>query len=60
MAQIKFYSLKDKKSVFIDVSKITIETLKNGRKAARAVDPETGAKLYKFLSKDDLKMVEGA
>jgi len=59
MAQIKFYSLKDKKSVFIDTDKITIETLKNGRKAARAVDPETGAKLYKFLSKDDLKLIEG-
>jgi hypothetical protein len=58
MAQLKFYSLKDKKSVFIDLDKVTIETLKNGRKAARAVDPESGAKLYKFLSKDDLKMFE--
>jgi len=57
MAQIKFYSLKDKKSVFIDVADITVETLKNGRKAARAVDPETGAKLYKFLSKDDRKLI---
>ena len=45
MAQLKFYSLKDKKDVYIDVSKVTIETLKNGRKAARAVDPETGKKL---------------
>ena len=58
MAQLKFYSLKDKKSVFIDVDKVTIETLKNGRKAARAVDPESGAKLYKFLSKEDLKLFE--
>ncbi len=57
MAQLKFYSLKDKKSVFIDVEKVTVETLKNGRKAARAVDPVSGAKLYKFLSKDDLKLL---
>jgi hypothetical protein len=56
MAQIKFFSLKSKKSVLVDVSKITIETLKNGRKAAKAVDPETGGKLYKFLSKEDLKL----
>jgi len=59
MAQLKFYSLKDKKDVYVDISKVTVETLKNGRKAARAVDPETGTKLYKFLSKDDLKLFEG-
>lgn len=58
MAQLKFYSLKDKKSVFIDLDKVTVETLKNGRKAARAVDPESGTKLYKFLSKDDLKLFD--
>ena len=59
MAELKFYSLKDKKSVMIDTSKVTIETLKNGRKAARATDPVTGAKLYKFLSKEDLALFEG-
>ena len=59
MAQIKFYSLKNKKDVWVDTSKITLETLKNGRKAARAIDPETGGKLYKFLSKEDLKLIEG-
>ena len=58
MAQIKFYSLKNKKDVWVDTSKITLETLKNGRKAARAIDPETGGKLYKFLSKEDLKLIE--
>jgi hypothetical protein len=58
MAQIKFFSLKSKKSVLVDISKITLETLKNGRKAAKAVDPETGGKLYKFLSKEDLKLFE--
>jgi hypothetical protein len=59
MAQLKFYSLKSKKSVFVDIEKITVKTLKNGRKAGEAVDPETGTKLFKFLSKDDLKLFEG-
>jgi len=58
MAQLKFYSLKSKKEVFVDTSKITVRTLKNGRKAAEAVDPETGTKMFKFLSKEDLKLFE--
>jgi len=59
MAQIKFYSLKAKESVWIDTEKITLRTLKNGRKAGEAVDPKTGTKLFKFLSKDDLKLMGG-
>jgi len=59
MDQMKFYSLKDKKHVMIDLDKITLRTLKNGRKAGEAVDPETGNKLFKFLSKDDVKLLEG-
>ena len=59
MAQIKFYSLKGKKSVWIDTDKITLRILKNGRKAGEAVDPETGTKLFKFISKDDVKLLEG-
>lgn len=58
MAQTKFYSLKDKKHVLIDNSQVTIRTLKNGRKAAEAVDPQSGVKLFKFLSKEDLKLFE--
>ncbi len=58
MATLKFYSLKSKKEVVVDTSKITVKTLKNGRKAAEAVDPETGVKMFKFLSKDDLKLFE--
>lgn len=58
MAQIKFYSLKDKKDVYIDSSQVTIKTLKNGRKAAEAVDPQSGVKLFKFLSKEELKQFE--
>lgn len=59
MDQMKFYSLKDKKHVMIDLDKITLRTLKNGRKAGEAVDPETDNKLFKFLSKDDVKLLEG-
>lgn len=58
MATLKFYSLKSKKEVFVDTSKVTLKTLKNGRKAAEAVDPETGVKMFKFLSKEDLKLFE--
>jgi len=58
MATLKFYSLKSKKEVVVDISKITVKTLKNGRKAAEAVDPETGTKMFKFLSKEDLKLFE--
>lgn len=57
MAEMKFYSLKDKKHVMVDTDKITIKTLKNGRKAAEALDPDSGTKLFKFLSKDDLKLL---
>lgn len=59
MAQLKFYSLKSKKSVWVDTDKVTVRILKNGRKAGEAVDPETGTKLFKFLSKEDLKLFEG-
>ncbi len=59
MTTLKFYSLKTKKHVFIDSSQIKIVTLKNGRKAAEAIDPETGGKLFKFLSAAELKELEG-
>lgn len=58
MAEVKFYSLKSKKFVTVDSSKVTITTLKNGRKAAQAVDPETGTKMFKFLSKEELAKLE--
>jgi hypothetical protein len=58
MAMIKFYSLKSKKDVWVDSSKVTLKTMKNGRKAAEAVDPETGTKLFKFLSKEDAAKLE--
>jgi len=58
MTSVKFYSLKSKKEVWIDSNKVTIKTMKNGRKAAEAIDPETGSKMFKFLSKEDLKDLE--
>ena len=59
MAAVKFYSLKSKKYITIDSSKVKIVTLKNGRQAAEAVDPETGSKLFKFLSAAELKELKG-
>lgn len=53
MTMIKFFSLKSKKEVWVDSSKVTLKTMKNGRKAAEAVDPETGSKMFKFLSKEE-------
>ena len=58
MAEVKFYSLKSKKFVMIDSSKVKVVTFKNGRKAAEAVDPETGVKLFKILSAEELKKLE--
>jgi hypothetical protein len=53
MTMIKFFSLKSKKEVWVDSSKVTLKTMKNGRKAAEAVDPETGSNMFKFLSKEE-------
>jgi hypothetical protein len=58
MASVKFYSLKTKKEVLVDRSKVTIITMKNGRKAAQAIDPESGSKMFKFLSAKDLADLE--
>jgi hypothetical protein len=57
MATIKFYSVKSRKSVEIDISKVTKVVLKNGRPAAEAIDPETGVKLFKFLSAADAALI---
>ena len=53
MAVIKFYSVKSRKSVEVDVSKVKKVILKNGRPAAEAIDPETGVKMFKILSAAD-------
>lgn len=57
MPSIKFYSVKSRKTVEVDVSKVTKVTLKNGRPAAQAVDPETGVKMFKILSAADAALL---
>ena len=57
MPTIKFYNVKSRKSVDIDVSKVTKVMLKNGRPAASTVDPETGTKMFKILSAADAALL---
>jgi len=57
MAVIKFYCVKSRKSVEVDVSKVKKVMLKNGRPAAEAVDPETGVKMFKILSAADAALL---
>jgi hypothetical protein len=58
MPTIKFYSLKSKKSVEVDVSKVKKITFKNGRPAVEAIDPETGVKMVKILSAADAALLK--
>jgi hypothetical protein len=57
MPVIKFYSVKSRKSVEVDVKNVKKVMLKNGRPAAEAVDPETGTKMFKILSAADAAML---
>jgi hypothetical protein len=57
MATIKFYNVKSRKSVEVDVSKVEKVTLKNGRSAAQTIDPETGVKMFKILSAADAALL---
>jgi len=57
MATIKFYNVKSRKSVDVDVSKVTKVMLKNGRPAAQTVDPVTGTKMFKILSAADAALL---
>jgi len=54
---IKFYSVKSRKTVEVDVSKVKKTTLKNGRPAAEAIDPATGTKMFKILSAADAALL---
>lgn len=58
MATIKFYCVKSRKMVEVDSSKVEKVMLKNGRPAAKAVDPETGTKMFKILSAAEVAMLE--
>ncbi|HOR01812.1 MAG TPA: hypothetical protein PKZ92_00960 [Candidatus Woesebacteria bacterium] len=57
MPTIKFYNVKSRKAVEVDVSKVKKVTLKNGRPAAETIDPETGTKMFKILSAADAALL---
>ena len=57
MPTIKFYNVKSRKSVEIDVSKVKKVMLKNGRPAAETIDPETNTKMFKILSAADAALL---
>lgn len=48
---MKFYNVKTKQTVEVDDSQVTVVTLKNGKKAAKA--EKDGMKLFKILSKEE-------
>lgn len=48
---MKFYNVKTRQSVEIQDSEVTVVTMKNGKKAAKA--EKDGMKLFKILSKED-------
>ncbi len=57
MPTIKFYNVKSRKAVEVDVSKVEKVTMKNGRPAAKTIDPETGTKMFKILSAADAALL---
>lgn len=48
---MKFYNVKTRQTVEIDDSQVTVVTMKNGKKAAKA--EKDGMKLFKILSKEE-------
>lgn len=58
MATIKFYNVKSRKAIEVDVAKVKKVTLKNGRAAAETIDPETGVKMFKILSAADAALLK--
>ncbi len=58
MPSIKFYNVKLKKAVTVDVSKVKKVTLSNGRPAAETTDPETGIRMFKILSAADAALLK--
>ena len=53
-----FYYVKSRKTVEVDVASVKKVTLKNGRPAAEALDPETGTKMFKILSAADAALLQ--
>lgn len=52
---MKFYNVKTRQSVEIPDDKVTLVTMKNGKKAAKAED--NGTKLFKIVSNEDATRV---
>ena len=48
---LKFYNVKTRQSVDVTDSQVTVVTMKNGKKAAKA--ELNGTKLFKILSNED-------
>ncbi len=48
---MKFYNVKTRQFVGVDDSKVEVITMKNGKKAARAI--VDGMKLFKIMSTED-------
>jgi hypothetical protein len=48
---LKFYNVKTRESVEIPGDKVTLVTMKNGKKAAKA--EMNGTKLFKIVSEED-------
>ncbi|TLN05032.1 hypothetical protein FDZ74_13915 [bacterium] len=57
MTTIKFYSVVRRQSVEVDISKVELVVMKNGRPAAQAIDPETGGKMFKILGAADKALI---
>ena len=48
---MKFYNVKTRESVDVPTNQVTVITMKNGKKAAKA--EVNGTKLFKILSNED-------
>jgi len=53
---LKFYNVKTRESVEVSDDKVTVVTMKNGKKAAKT--EVNGTKLFKILSKEDANRLE--
>jgi len=51
--RVKFYNVKTRQSVDVPDDQVEIITMKNGKKAAKAV--HEGTKLFKIVGAEDLK-----
>lgn len=51
MIRLKFYNVKTRQTVEVPNSEVTLVTMKNGKKAAKA--ELNGTKLFKIVGKED-------